>query len=86
MRVVTRCARARARARVQVHTERERYEVPSTSPTATLVAFGDNPQHAKLPQQFELVQPMAMATLEILHKAIHCVNALVDAAPCDRER
>ena len=39
--------------------------------------------HAKLPrpQQFELVQPMAMATVEILHEAIHCVNALVDAAP-----
>ena len=39
--------------------------------------------HAKLPrpQQSELVQPMAMATVEILHEAIHCVNALVDAAP-----
>ena len=39
--------------------------------------------HAKLPrpQQSELVQPMAMATVEILHEAIHCVNALVDASP-----
>ena len=39
--------------------------------------------HAKLPrpQQSELVQPMAVATVEILHEAIHCVNALVDAAP-----
>ena len=38
--------------------------------------------HAKLPrpQQSELVQPMAMATVEILHEAIHCVNALVDAS------
>ena len=47
--------------------------------------------HAKLPrpQQSELVQPMAMATVEILHEAIHCVNALVDASPgtvpCDHE-
>ena len=47
--------------------------------------------HAKLPrpQQSELVQPMAMATVEILHEAIHCVNALVDASPgtvpCDHQ-
>ena len=29
----------------------------------------------------KLVQPMGMATVEMLHEAIHCVNALVDATP-----
>ena len=32
----------------------------------------------------KLVQPMAMATLEILHEAIHYVNAMVDAATACR--
>ena len=38
--------------------------------------------HAELPrsQQFELVQPMAMATIQILHEVIHMATQWTDAA------